>query len=115
MTDKQRLARIVSGDVTFAENFSERVWAICARVPAGQVTTYGDIARALGTAGYRAVGMALNRNPHAPDVPCHRVVGRDGKLTGFASGIENKRAMLESEGVPMRGQRVDLAQCRAQL
>ena len=114
MTSDRR-ATILAGDDRHAATFSERVWAVCARVPQGQVTTYGDIARHLGTSGYRAVGMALNRNPYAPDVPCHRVVGSNGALTGFASGIEKKRAMLEAEGVPRRGGRVDLARCRAQL
>jgi methylated-DNA-[protein]-cysteine S-methyltransferase len=61
--------------------------------------SYADIAHALGTKAYRAVGIALNRNPYAPRVPCHRVVGSDGSLTGFAGGLEKKRQLLESEGV----------------
>jgi len=96
-------------------SFHERVWAITARIPAGAVVTYADIARRLDTKGYRAVGGALHNNPHAPDVPCHRVVGSDGRLTGFAGGVAKKRKLLRSEGVPFRGQRVDLAQCRAKL
>ena len=87
-------------------SFDEKVWALCARVPAGRVTTYGAIARALGTRAYRAVGQALNRNPHAPRVPCHRVVARDGRLGGFARGAEAKRARLEAEGVPVTNGRV---------
>jgi methylated-DNA-[protein]-cysteine S-methyltransferase len=82
-----------------------------ARVPAGKVTTYAAIARALGTTAYRAVGNALNRNPYAPEVPCHRVVGSNGSLTGFAGGVEKKQEMLAEEGVAFRKGRVDVRQC----
>ena len=61
--------------------------------------TYAWIAQALGSKGYRAVGNALNRNPYAPAVPCHRVVGSNGSLTGFAGGLEKKRRLLTEEGV----------------
>jgi methylated-DNA-[protein]-cysteine S-methyltransferase len=88
--------------------FDERVWNLCRSIPKGKVTTYKAIAEALGTKAYRAVGNALNRNPHWPDVPCHRVVGSDGKLTGFARGIEEKKRLLENEGVRVVGDRVDL-------
>ena len=90
-------------------NFHEKVWALTARVPRGKVTTYGAIARKLGSKGYRAVGHALNRNPYAPKVPCHRVVGSDGSLTGFASGLARKRRMLVSEGVEFVREKVDAA------
>jgi methylated-DNA-[protein]-cysteine S-methyltransferase len=96
-------------------NFSERVWALTARIPAGQVVTYGDIAGALGKSrGARAVGNALNRNPYAPGVPCHRVVGSDGKLTGFAGGLPKKEQMLNAEGVRVARGRADLG-CRHRL
>ncbi len=81
------------------------------RVPAGKVTTYSEIARKLQTKGYRAVGNALNRNPYAPAVPCHRVVGSGGALTGFAQGLERKEQMLAEEGVAMRRGKVDLEAC----
>ena len=100
--------QIVSGKITPGMSFNEKVWALCARVPAGKVVTYGDIARALGSSGYRAVGNALNKNPYAPAVPCHRVVGSDGSLTGFAGGVEKKKKLLEKEGVPMKGAKVAL-------
>src|SRR5688572_26674005 len=99
---------IKSGQITRAMSFNQKVWALCARVPKGQVTTYADIARALGTKAYRAVGNALNRNPYAPDVPCHRVVGSDGSLTGFAGGLKLKQQMLAREGIDCAGGRVDL-------
>ena len=104
-----RHGRIVNG-----MSFNEKVWAMTARIPKGKVVTYADIARALGTTGYRAVGNALNRNPYAPGVPCHRVVGSDGSLTGFASGLEEKRRMLNDEGVRFKGAKVELTE-RARL
>lgn len=90
---------IRKGRLTPEMNFNQKVWAITARIPRGRIVTYGDIARAMGTKAYRAVGNALNRNPYSPAVPCHRVVGSDGSLTGFAGGIDKKRRMLTSEGV----------------
>jgi len=76
------------------------------KVPLGRVTTYGEIARALGSKGFRAVGMAMNRNPYAPEVPCHRVVGVGGKIGGFAEGVEKKIGMLKREGVEVKEGRV---------
>jgi methylated-DNA-[protein]-cysteine S-methyltransferase len=66
----------------------------------------------MGTRAFRAVGNALHRNPYAPVVPCHRVVGSDGNLTGYAGGLAAKRRMLESEGVRVVGDRVDLVAYR---
>jgi O-6-methylguanine DNA methyltransferase len=92
--------------------FDERVWELIAQVPEGRVTTYRAIARALGTRAYRRVGQACNRSPGMPQVPCHRVVASDGRLHGFASPLERKREMLESEGIAITGEsngmRVDL-------
>jgi methylated-DNA-[protein]-cysteine S-methyltransferase len=94
------------------QTFSQKVWAETARIPAGRVATYADLARRLGTSGYRAVGNALHRNPFAPRVPCHRVVGSDGSLTGYAGGLAAKQRLLESEGVRVIAGRVDLSECR---
>ena len=88
--------------------FNQKVWALCARVPAGKVTTYGEIAKALNCKAYRAVGNALNKNPYAPAVPCHRVVGSSGALTGFAGGLAKKKALLAREGVDIKNDRVVL-------
>lgn len=102
-------AAIKSGRIVPGMTFNQKVWALTARVPEGKVTTYGAIARQLGAAGAaRAVGNALNRNPYAPAVPCHRVVGSTGALTGFAGGLPKKRAMLQKEGVSIDGDRVVL-------
>src|SRR5688572_17398976 len=99
---------ILAGKVVKGMSFNQRVWAVCARVPKGKVTTYAAIARKLGTQAYRAVGNAMNKNPYAPKVPCHRVVGSDGSLTGFAAGLEKKKRLLQSEGVHFKSGKVDL-------
>ena len=90
---------IHAGQITPQMSFNQKVWALTSRIPKGQVTTYANIAKQLQTRGYRAVGNALNKNPYAPAVPCHRVVGSDGKLTGYAGGLEKKKKMLQQEGV----------------
>src|SRR5215217_3703458 len=92
---------ILAGRIVPGMNFNQKVWAMCARIPAGRVATYADIAHALGSKGYRAVGNALNKNPYAPEVPCHRVVGSSGSLTGFAGGLPKKEQLLTTEGVPV--------------
>ena len=92
-------APIKAGRVLPGMSFNQKVWALTARIPAGKVTTYARIAEALGSKGYRAVGNALNKNPYAPQVPCHRVVGSNGSLTGFAGGLEKKQRLLNEEGV----------------
>lgn len=97
---------IRAGRLVDSMTFPEKVWVMTARVPLGRVTTYGEIARALGTRAYRAVGQALHRNPYAPAVPCHRVVGADGSLTGYGGGLRKKIQLLRSEGVPVRNGKV---------
>ena len=100
---------ICAGRLQPGMTFNERVWALTAQIPAGKVVTYADVAAALGSKGYRAVGNALNRNPYAPAVPCHRVVGSDGRLTGFAGGLPKKEQLLTDEGVRVTRGRADLA------
>jgi O-6-methylguanine DNA methyltransferase len=104
-------AAIRRGRILQGMTFSQRVWALTARIPRGKVVTYGDLAKQLGS-GARAVGYALHRNPYAPQVPCHRVVGSDGRLVGFAGGLPAKRRLLKGEGVPLNEDRVNLAACR---
>jgi methylated-DNA-[protein]-cysteine S-methyltransferase len=79
--------------------FQKKVWAELRRIPYGETATYGDIARRLGYEPVisRAVGTANASNPLPIVVPCHRVIGSDGKLTGYAGGIERKRTLLEME------------------
>jgi methylated-DNA-[protein]-cysteine S-methyltransferase len=93
---------IKAGKILPGMTFNEKVWALTARIPRGKVVTYGEIAKALKCNGARAVGNALNKNPYAPAVPCHRVVGSDGSLTGFAGGLDKKRALLTTEGVKLK-------------
>ncbi|MAG15880.1 cysteine methyltransferase [Candidatus Woesearchaeota archaeon] len=83
-------------------NFKEKVWKACSKIPKGKITTYGEIAKALNTKAYRAVGNALHVNPYAPRVPCHRVVNSDGRLGGFASGTKKKIMRLKREGIKVK-------------
>jgi methylated-DNA-[protein]-cysteine S-methyltransferase len=74
------------------------VWKRLGRIPYGVSVSYADVAYDLGTpTAVRAVGAANGRNPIAIIVPCHRVIGRDGSLTGYAGGLERKRFLLELE------------------
>ena len=78
--------------------FQQRVWHALQQIPYGTTRTYGKIAAAIGNPrASRAVGMACNKNPLLLIVPCHRVVGANGKLVGFAYGTETKRWLLELE------------------
>jgi methylated-DNA-[protein]-cysteine S-methyltransferase len=99
---------IHAGRVLSTMTFNEKVWALTSRIPRGRVTTYAALASALGSRAYRAVGLAMNRNPFAPRVPCHRVVGSDGRLVGYAGGLAKKLQMLQREGFAVVGGRVDL-------
>jgi len=88
------LATSVVGD-----DFQRQVWELIERIPYGRTTTYGEMARELGDPTLaRDVGSAVGRNPLSIVLPCHRVVGKEGQLTGYAGGLERKRALLELEG-----------------
>jgi O-6-methylguanine DNA methyltransferase len=79
-------------------DFEKAVYAAGMRIPMGQTRTYTWVARAVGRPkSARAVGNALNKNPFAPYVPCHRVVASDGTLGGYKDGIRKKSALLEKE------------------
>ena len=83
--------------------FEQRVWEALRAIPYGTTTSYGVLARQLGDPrATRAVGAANGRNPIPIIVPCHRVVGARGELTGFGGGIDRKRWLLEHEGALMR-------------
>lgn len=80
------------------DTFQERVWALLTEIPYGRTRSYGDLARDLGDPNLvRAVGSANGRNPLPVVVPCHRVIGADGSLTGYAGGLERKRFLLALE------------------
>jgi methylated-DNA-[protein]-cysteine S-methyltransferase len=78
--------------------FERRVWQALQEIPYGQTISYGELARGIGQpSAARAVGLANGRNPIGVIVPCHRVIGADGSLTGYGGGVERKRLLLELE------------------
>ena len=87
---------------TGGSDFQRSVWAALREIPAGTTTGYGALAASLGKPGAaRAVGLANGANPIGIVVPCHRVIGADGSLTGYAGGIERKRWLLQHEGAAL--------------
>jgi methylated-DNA-[protein]-cysteine S-methyltransferase len=79
-------------------NFQKAVWRQLQKIPFGRTASYGDVARAVGSPrAFRAVGNANNKNPISLIIPCHRVIGSDGKLVGFGGGIWRKEWLLEHE------------------
>jgi methylated-DNA-[protein]-cysteine S-methyltransferase len=87
--------------------FSEKVWKLLAKIPLGKVTTYKVLAKAAGNPkAARAVGNACNKNPHSPEVPCHRVVKSDGSIGAYAHGTEAKIALLKKEGISVNNGKI---------
>jgi methylated-DNA-[protein]-cysteine S-methyltransferase len=110
-----QLAAYFAGDLTEFDlplapdgtEFQRRVWAALRTIPYGTTTSYGELAGQLGNPGAsRAVGLANGRNPIAIVVPCHRVIGADGRLTGYGGGLDRKRWLLDHElaGLRRRGE-----------
>ena len=103
-----RIRAYFASDLTAIENlltdgggtpFEEKVWAALKRIPCGTTVSYGQIARTLGDIQHsRAVGTANGKNPIAIVVPCHRVIGADGSMTGYGGGIARKEWLLRHEG-----------------
>lgn len=77
--------------------FQQKVWRELLTIPYGQTTTYGAIAKQISCRSAQAVGQAIHRNPVAIIIPCHRVIGSDGSLTGYAAGLEIKQQLLQLE------------------
>ncbi|MGH6853870.1 MAG: methylated-DNA--[protein]-cysteine S-methyltransferase [Aestuariivirga sp.] len=104
----ERVRAYFAGDLKAIENiptdgggteFQRRVWAELKLVPCGTTISYGELARRLGDANLmRAVGLANGRNPICIVVPCHRVIGSDGSLTGYGGGLHRKQWLLKHEG-----------------
>lgn len=103
-----QLLRYLGGDLRPFElpldlhgtDFQRTVWTALRAIPRGRTTSYAAIARSIGRpSAVRAVGAAVGRNPALVIVPCHRVVGSDGSLTGYAGGLPRKRSLLQIEGV----------------
>ena len=115
MRAKRQLAEYFSGrrkefDLALdprGTGFQEAVWRAIAGVPYGETITYGELARRAGYPGSaRAAGAATGRNPVGIIVPCHRIMGSDGSLTGYAGGLNRKRALLALEGAMAGGRLV---------
>jgi len=88
-------------DLSHGTAFQQAVWQALRTIAPGRTTSYGALSARIGhPAAVRAVGAAVGRNPLSVIVPCHRVLGADGGLTGYAGGLERKRALLALEGVP---------------
>jgi methylated-DNA-[protein]-cysteine S-methyltransferase len=88
--------------------FQNKVYELCRKIPKGKLITYKAIAEKMGLKAYRAVGSALNKNPYAPKVPCHRVINTNGRIGGFRTGVKNKIRLLEKEGITIKNNKVDL-------
>ena len=88
--------------------FQQSVWQILRQIPYGKITSYGEIAQQLGKPNaMRAVGGAVGRNPISILIPCHRVLGKNQRLTGFGGGLPNKRYLLQLEGIAYKDQGVE--------
>ena len=108
----RKLQAYVAGDIhviddiptkTTGTGFQRRVWAALREIPAGQTWSYGQLAAHVGEPGAaRAVGLANGSNPIGVVVPCHRVIGANGTLTGYGGGIERKRWLLRHEGAAFK-------------
>lgn len=87
-------------DLSAGTPFQQQVWQQLSQISHGQRSSYGELARRLGRPqAVRAIGAAVGRNPLSIIIPCHRVLGHDGSLTGYAGGLPRKRALLELEGL----------------
>ena len=91
-------------------DFQRKVYDLCKIIPQGKVSTYKELGKLLGGKGqiYRAVGSALNKNPFAPQVPCHRVINSNGFVGGFAKGTKKKIELLKSEGIEIKKGKIDV-------
>jgi len=88
-------------------NFNKRVLRLTVQIPPGRVTSYGELARALGGVKFsRAVGNALRMNSRPVEIPCHRVVRSDGSLGGYSRGVKEKIKLLRNEGIQIRDGKV---------
>ncbi len=88
------------------KSFEDQCLKLLRQIPAGKVTTYREIARKLDSKAYRAVGRAMAKNRNLVVFPCHRVVCSDGKVGGYANGVNQKIQLLKREGVAVIGERV---------
>jgi len=94
------------------KNFYKKCYKVLKKVPKGKVTTYKNIAHALNSKAYQAVGTAMNKNPSSfldgGKIPCQRVIKSDGSVGNFASGTAKKIKMLKAEGIEIKNKKIDL-------
>ena len=88
-------------------NFNQKCYQLLQKVPEGQVTTYKQIAKALGTIAYRAVGNAMAKNEKTIVIPCHRVIKSNGEIGNYRFGSEKKKKLLQQEGISITNDKVD--------
>ena len=99
----QRQVFDVPLDLSGGTAFQQSVWQALLAIESGQTSSYGNVSKTIGNAAaVRAVGAAVGRNPLSVIVPCHRVLGSDGSLTGYAGGLDRKTALLKLEGVLLK-------------
>ena len=87
-------------------NFNQKCYKLLSQIPRGKISTYKEIANALNTKAYRAVGNAMAKNPNPIIVPCHRIIKSNGLIGGYALGINKKISLLKNEGIPIRKRKV---------
>ena len=86
--------------------FDSQCYELLKLIPKGKVTTYKEMAKALNSKAYRAVGRAMSKNPNIPKVPCHRVVCSNGSLGGYVFGMKAKRDLLTNEGIVIKNDKI---------
>jgi|SRR3989344_1499090 len=89
-------------------SFNDNVYELCKKIPKGKVSTYYEIARKLNTKAYRAVGNALNKNKDLINIPCFKIVNKNGELGGYALGLKEKIKRLEKERIEIENNKIDL-------
>lgn len=94
-----------------SNKFSDKLYKICKKIPKGKITTYKEIAKAIKTKNYRAIGQVLKKNSTPCFVPCHRVVRSDGYIGGYFGNkkvmIEKKKILLRKEGIKIKGNKIE--------
>ena len=87
-------------------NFNQQCYKLLSQIPEGKISTYKEIAKALNTRAYRAVGNAMAKNPNPIIVPCHRVINNDGLIGRYRLGVDKKIILLQKEGITIKNRRV---------
>ena len=88
-------------------SFNEKCYALLQKIPQGKVTTYKEVAKALNTKAYRAVGNAMANNNQLIVIPCHRVIKSNGEIGNYRLGVSQKKILLEKEGITIKNNRIE--------